>query len=879
MKAVIMAGGEGTRLRPLTSNQPKPMLPMANLPMMEHVVNLLRQHGFEDIVVTVAFMANAIRTYFGDGSEFGVRMVYATEATPLGTAGSVRNARDELDERFLVISGDVLTDIDLDPGGRLPRRARRPGHPGAQGGGQPARVRDRHHRRGRLDRALPREAHLGPGVQRHHQHRDLRARAGDLRLHPRGPGRSTSRASRSPRPWRPGRRCSGTSPTATGRTWARSRPTSRPTRTSWTRRSRWTSPASSCGPGSGWARARRSTRASSSTARRSSATTASIGPGARLGEYCTLGPQRPDRRQRRPRALGRPRQHLPRARASASTAACSAGAPTCARASAARRASSSATSASWAPTPRSRPGSRSTRSRRSRPGPSSTRRSSGSRGAPGPCSAGTASRAWPTSTSARSWPCACPWPGPPRSRRAPRSPPRATPAGRPGCSSGPSWSAATPPASTSTTSRRPPCRSPASRSPRRTSMAGVTVRLAPDDPQSVVLRFFDEEGIDVDEATQRKIERLYHREDFRRVLAREIGDIGFPPRSLEHYTAALIDSVDLSNAREADLKLVLDYSFGTASFVMPNLLGQARGRGAGGQPVRQHGRRRSPSTARPARPGCPSWCGRRAPIWAPSSTPGASTWPSSTTPGHALTDDEALLVLLTLVTEAHPGGPGGPAGGGQRGGRGDLPEGRGRDRLDQAVGLAPDGGGPHRAGRPWPPASRAASSSPPSCPPTTPPPPWSTCWPCSPPPGGSSPTWWPTCPPVHIAHQEVHTPWDQKGMVMRTLVERSAGTGPGPGRRGQGARGRRLGPGPARPRGAADPRLGRGGRATPRPRPGPRSTPSGSSSSCADRPVGRRWRPAPTSAARRTRSGIVRSYERARRTPVLDRPRVGPDRR
>src|ERR1039458_7310366 len=113
MKAVIMAGGEGTRLRPLTSNQPKPMLPMANIPMMEHVVNLLRQHGFEDIVVTVAFMANSIRTYFGDGSEFGVRMVYATESTPLGTAGSVRNARDELDESFLVISGDVLTDIDL----------------------------------------------------------------------------------------------------------------------------------------------------------------------------------------------------------------------------------------------------------------------------------------------------------------------------------------------------------------------------------------------------------------------------------------------------------------------------------------------------------------------------------------------------------------------------------------------------------------------------------------------------------------------------------------------------------------------------------------------------------------------------------------------
>jgi mannose-1-phosphate guanylyltransferase/phosphomannomutase len=113
MKAVIMAGGEGTRLRPLTSNAPKPMLPLVNRPMMEHIVELLRRHGIEEIVVTVAFMANTIRTYFGDGSELGVRMVYATEDTPLGTAGSVRNAMDELDETFVVISGDVLTDIDL----------------------------------------------------------------------------------------------------------------------------------------------------------------------------------------------------------------------------------------------------------------------------------------------------------------------------------------------------------------------------------------------------------------------------------------------------------------------------------------------------------------------------------------------------------------------------------------------------------------------------------------------------------------------------------------------------------------------------------------------------------------------------------------------
>src|SRR5699024_7357286 len=91
VKAVIMAGGEGSPLRPLTSHTPKPMLPLANRPMMEHIVGLLREHGFTEIVVTVAFLANQIRTYFDDGSDFGVEMVYATEEQPLGTAGSVRN--------------------------------------------------------------------------------------------------------------------------------------------------------------------------------------------------------------------------------------------------------------------------------------------------------------------------------------------------------------------------------------------------------------------------------------------------------------------------------------------------------------------------------------------------------------------------------------------------------------------------------------------------------------------------------------------------------------------------------------------------------------------------------------------------------------------
>ncbi|WP_026416588.1 mannose-1-phosphate guanyltransferase [Actinomadura oligospora] len=114
MKAVVMAGGEGTRLRPMTANQPKPLLPLVNRPIMEHVLRLLKRHGFDETVVTVQFLAALIRNYFGDGEELGMSLSYATEEVPLGTAGSVKNAEEALrDDRFLVISGDALTDIDL----------------------------------------------------------------------------------------------------------------------------------------------------------------------------------------------------------------------------------------------------------------------------------------------------------------------------------------------------------------------------------------------------------------------------------------------------------------------------------------------------------------------------------------------------------------------------------------------------------------------------------------------------------------------------------------------------------------------------------------------------------------------------------------------
>src|SRR4051812_3865081 len=114
MKGVIMAGGFGTRLKPLTINRPKPMVPVANRPMMEHIVELLKRHGITDLVSILYFQPEHITGHFGDGSDFGVSMRYVTAEADYGTAGAVRNAEDlVLNERVIVISGDVLTDFDL----------------------------------------------------------------------------------------------------------------------------------------------------------------------------------------------------------------------------------------------------------------------------------------------------------------------------------------------------------------------------------------------------------------------------------------------------------------------------------------------------------------------------------------------------------------------------------------------------------------------------------------------------------------------------------------------------------------------------------------------------------------------------------------------
>ena len=115
MKAVIMAGGQGTRLRPLTSNQPKPMISIVGVPCMEHIVNLLREHGFNEIVATLQFMPEEIRDYFGDGSDWGVSMSYSVEDVPAGTAGSVKLTEELLEgERVLVATDIAARGLDIE---------------------------------------------------------------------------------------------------------------------------------------------------------------------------------------------------------------------------------------------------------------------------------------------------------------------------------------------------------------------------------------------------------------------------------------------------------------------------------------------------------------------------------------------------------------------------------------------------------------------------------------------------------------------------------------------------------------------------------------------------------------------------------------------
>src|SRR3954469_21965514 len=113
MQALILAGGEGTRLRPLTSTVPKPVVPLVDRPFITFMLDWLRGHGVDDVVMSCGHLADGVRNVLGDGESVGVRLRYMEEPRPLGTGGALKCAEDMLDERFLMLNGDVLTDIDV----------------------------------------------------------------------------------------------------------------------------------------------------------------------------------------------------------------------------------------------------------------------------------------------------------------------------------------------------------------------------------------------------------------------------------------------------------------------------------------------------------------------------------------------------------------------------------------------------------------------------------------------------------------------------------------------------------------------------------------------------------------------------------------------
>ena len=247
------------------------------------------------------------------------------------------------------------------------------------------------------------------------------------------------------------------------------------------------------------------------------------------------------------------------------------------------------------------------------------------------------------------------------------------------------------------------------------------MRLTPGDPQSVTIRFFTADGTDIDEGAQRKIERIFFRQDFRRAFAADIGDIGYPPRALEYYSAALMENVDGDVIRASGYQLVMDYAFGPTSLVMANVFSKL---GADVLSVNPY-----TSTAGAAAFDAKVHAGRVSDLVRSSGAHlGAVLDPDGERiilvddEGHILTDEQALLAMVTLVR--HREGQDRPAGVGDVGRRAHRRRRRGGGGVDQGVDLVAHGRGRRRAGSRWPPARTAGSSSPTSSPPSTPPPPW-----------------------------------------------------------------------------------------------------------------------------------------------------------
>lgn len=113
MKAIVLVGGKGTRLQPLTYSLPKPMVPVMNRPFLEHMIEWLRANGVDELILTTGYLPQLIAEHFGDGAGWGVRLTYVEEKEPLGTGGAIKNCESLLGEPFLAVNGDILTDLDL----------------------------------------------------------------------------------------------------------------------------------------------------------------------------------------------------------------------------------------------------------------------------------------------------------------------------------------------------------------------------------------------------------------------------------------------------------------------------------------------------------------------------------------------------------------------------------------------------------------------------------------------------------------------------------------------------------------------------------------------------------------------------------------------
>src|SRR3954463_3048183 len=570
MKAVIMAGGEGTRLRPLTANQPKPMLPLANRPIMEHIVRHVRGHGMTDIVVTVQFLASQVRNYFGDGKDMGVDLTYATETTPLGTAGSVRNAADRLRETFVVISGDALTDIDLEEvvalhrerGSMVTVALKRMENPLEFGIVIPGKD-------GRIERFLE-KPHWG-------QVFSDTINTGIYVLEPEifdfiPEGRPVDFSGEvfpalleADKPLY-GFTCEGYwEDVGTLDAYGKAHqdvldgkvdidiPGFRVGEGVWLGEGSEVDPAARIeGPviiGD----------------------YCKVDAGAHIREYTVLGSNvRVGADAYLHRAVVHDNAYLGagvRLRGAIVGRSCD-----LRRGARCEEGVVLGDECFVGEHAVINPGVKVYPFKTVEPGAiinsSIVWESRGARhlfgrdGIAGLANVditpelavrvamayGTTLKKGSTVTTSRD------------TSRAARALKRAVMVGLNATGVDVDDLEVAP--------------VPVTRFQVRTerSQGGMTVRLAPDDPQQVVIRFFDSDGTDINEADQRKIERLFYREDFRRVLAAEIGDIDFPPRALEYYTAGLMKVVDVESIRSTGFKVVLDYAYGAASFVMPSVL-------------------------------------------------------------------------------------------------------------------------------------------------------------------------------------------------------------------------------------------------------------------------------------------------------------------